>query len=68
MFRPNARGEIEMRRSLVAIFLAMLSSVFIPENVLSQQQAMDPQNNVAMVSSLRWFMQSAEKFWKPRLI
>ncbi len=50
-----------MRRSLVAIFLAMLSSVFIPENVLSQQQEMDPQSNVAMVSSLRWFMQSARK-------
>ena len=61
MFRSNARGEIEMRRLLVAIFLAMLSSVFIAENVLSQQQAMDPQNNVAMVSSLRWFMQSARK-------
>ncbi|MFH0960984.1 MAG: hypothetical protein V1897_20055 [Pseudomonadota bacterium] len=50
-----------MRRSFIAIFLAMLSSVLIPENVLSQQQATDPQASVAMVSSLRWFMQSARK-------
>lgn len=46
---------------LYVIIGAMLFSMSISETVSSQEQATTPQSNVAMFSSLRWFMQSARR-------